>query len=195
MRCRLVGRDFKVKGVEEREDLFAAMPPLESKKLMFEEVKLMFVDVKEAHLYARCEEEEEWVQLPEEFWEYGKYARLRRWLYGMRKAAAGWEEEYAGKLESEGFRKGKGAPTVFFNAKTAVRLVVHGDDFTYSGTKELEKIKGKMREWYVIKDPGTMGIGKNEIKEVTILGRTVRWTAEGLEYEADVRHRRRIMEA
>ena len=40
-----------------------------------------------------------------------------------------------------------------------------------------------------------MGSGKNEIKEVTILGRTVRWTAEGLEYEADVRHRRRIMEA
>ena len=40
-----------------------------------------------------------------------------------------------------------------------------------------------------------MGSGKNEIKEVTILVRTVRWTAEGLEYEADVRHRRRIMEA
>ena len=85
---------------------------------------------------------------------------------------------------------------MFFNAKTAVRLVVHGDDFTYIGTKEeLEKIKEKMREWYVIKDRGTMGSGKNEIKEVTILGRTVRWTAEGLEYEVDVRHRRRIMEA
>ena len=77
MRCRLVGRDFKVKGVEEREDLFAAMPPLESKKLMLrmvaavrgqrrrrelEEVKLMFIEVKKAHLYARCEEEE-WVHL------------------------------------------------------------------------------------------------------------------------------------
>ena len=70
------------------------------------------------------------------FWEYGRYARLRRWLYGMRRAAAGWEEEYAGKLEGEGFRKVKGAPTVFFNAKTAVRLVVHGDDFTYSGDEE-----------------------------------------------------------
>ena len=35
VRCRLVGRDFKKKGTEEREDLFAAMPPLESKKLMF----------------------------------------------------------------------------------------------------------------------------------------------------------------
>ena len=112
MRCRLVGRGFKAKGVEEREDLFAAMPPLESKKLIF-------IDVKKAHLHARCEGEE-WVQLPEEFWEYGKYARLRRWLYGMRKGVAGWEEEHARKLEGEGFRRGKGAP--MFNAKTAVRL-------------------------------------------------------------------------
>ena len=66
---------------------------------------------------------------------------------------------------------------MFFNAKTAVRLV-HGDDFTYSGTKkELEKIKGKMREWYAIKDRGAMGSEKDEIKEVTIMGLTVRWTA------------------
>ena len=122
-----------------------------------QEVKLMFIDVRKAHLNARCEEEE-WVELPEEFWEYGKYARLRRWLYGVRKAAAGWREEDAGKLEGEGFRRGKVAPTVFFNAKTAVWLVVYGDDFTCSGTKkDLEKIKEKMREWYDIKDPGTMG--------------------------------------
>ena len=52
-----------------------------------------------------------------------------------------------------------------------------------------------MREWYDIKDRGTMGSEKDEIKEVTILGRTVRWMAEGLEYEADAAHRRRIMEA
>ena len=53
------------------------MPPLESKKLMFrmmagmrgqrrrkglEEVKLMFIDVRRAHLNAECDEE--WVQLP-----------------------------------------------------------------------------------------------------------------------------------
>ena len=66
------------------EDLFAAMPPLESKRLMFrmvaaargqrrrkglQEVKLMFNDVRKAHLNARCEEKE-WVELPEESSEY-----------------------------------------------------------------------------------------------------------------------------
>ena len=36
VRCRLVARDFKPKGERDRGDLFAAMPPLESKKLLFQ---------------------------------------------------------------------------------------------------------------------------------------------------------------
>ena len=35
VRCRLVARDFKPKGDKDRPDLFAAMPPLEAKKLLF----------------------------------------------------------------------------------------------------------------------------------------------------------------
>jgi hypothetical protein len=35
VRCRLVGRDLKPKCERDREDLFAAMPPLEAKKLLF----------------------------------------------------------------------------------------------------------------------------------------------------------------
>ena len=101
----------------------------------------------------RCEGEE-WVELLEEFWESGNYARLRRWLHEVRKAAAGWEE---------GFAEAKERPRCFFNAQTAVRLVVHGDDFTHSKSKkELEKIKGKLEEWCDIKDRGTMGTAKRE---------------------------------
>ena len=81
VRCRLVARDFKPKREGARDDLFAAMPQLEAKKYLFafvagvrekrpahahEEVKLMFVDVKKAHLNAKCDEEE-WVELPDEF--------------------------------------------------------------------------------------------------------------------------------
>jgi hypothetical protein len=36
VRCRLVARDFKPRGERDREDLFAAMPPLEAKKLIFQ---------------------------------------------------------------------------------------------------------------------------------------------------------------
>ena len=132
VRCRLVARDFRCKREGPRDDLFAAMPPLEVKKALFamvagergrrrrkgrEEIKLMYIDVKKAHLNAKCDEEE-WVELPCEFWKCGKYARLRRWLYGMRKAASGWEDDYARRLIDEGFIRGVGAPTVFFNPET-----------------------------------------------------------------------------
>ena len=75
----MVARDFKVKNEKARDDLFASMPPLEAKKMMFrmtagvrgwrrrnnkEEIKLMFIDVKKAHLNAKCDEEA-WVELPE----------------------------------------------------------------------------------------------------------------------------------
>ena len=102
VRCRLVGRDFKPKrGERDREDLFAAMPPLEAKKILFrmstvgmekrrlgtkDEEVLMFVDVRKAHLNGVCEEEV-FVELPEEFGKGKRFAGLRRWLYGMRKAA------------------------------------------------------------------------------------------------------------
>jgi len=195
VRCRLVGRDFKPRCEAPRDDLFAAMPPLEAKKVLFamvagergrrrrkklKEMKLMFIDVKKAHLNARCDEQA-WVELPSEFWEWGRYARLRRWLYGMRKAAAGWEDDYAEKLEGAGFKRGIGAPTVFYNEVTNVRVVVHGDDFTFAGIREeLEKMKVKLAEWYEIKMRGIMGSAADEVKAIKILGRTVRWTSEGL---------------
>ena len=90
VRYRLVARDFKPKHEGPSDDLFAAMPPLEAKKALFafvatvrekrrtqghEEVKLMFVDVKKAHLNAKCEEEE-W-EVPAEFTNFWIYAKLK----------------------------------------------------------------------------------------------------------------------
>ena len=40
-----------------------------------------------------------------------------------------------------------------------------------------------------------MGSGEREIKVVTILGRTVRWTEEGVEYEAAGGHRMKLIKA
>ena len=71
-------RDFKA---GPRDDLFAAMLSLEDKKALFahvagvrekrreqgqEEVKVMFVDAKKAHLNTKCGEEE-WVEPLNEF--------------------------------------------------------------------------------------------------------------------------------
>ena len=87
-----MARDFKSRREGPRDDLFAAMPPLEAKKALFayvagvrekrrgqgqDEVKLIFIDVERAHLTAK-RDEEEWVDLPDEFMKFGKYGRLKR---------------------------------------------------------------------------------------------------------------------
>ena len=66
VRCRLVARDFK-SGRKDREDLFAATPPLEMKRLLVAKTasgrkgrrrrKMLFIDAKKAHLNPRCDKE------------------------------------------------------------------------------------------------------------------------------------------
>ena len=70
MKCRWVARDFKVKG-DGKDDLFAAMPPLEAKKTLFalaaprlkgrltnrgRKMKIMFIDLRKAHLNAKVDQ-------------------------------------------------------------------------------------------------------------------------------------------
>ena len=89
----------------DRPDLFASMPPLEAKKLLFKmaatqrgvdnmksvmqkkrPLKLMLIDVRKAHLNSICEDDV-YVELPEEARAGpGMCGKLRRWLYGCRKA-------------------------------------------------------------------------------------------------------------
>ena len=74
VRSRLVARDFKG-GDKDRDDLFAATPPLESKRLLLSRAatrvngrltrKLLFIDAKKAHLNLVCKEDV-YVELPDE---------------------------------------------------------------------------------------------------------------------------------
>ena len=70
-------------------------------------MKLMFIDVRKAHLNAAYEKEDVFVALPAEAGA-GEHmcGRLLRWLYGMRGAAQGWEREYSEKLAGVGFIRG-----------------------------------------------------------------------------------------
>ncbi len=73
-------------------------------------------------------------------------------MYGMRLAARAWEEDYAAKLVSAGFRRGISAPTVFWYPLADVSIVVHGDDFTALGPEtELRALESQMRSWYEVK--------------------------------------------
>ena len=89
----------------------------------------MFVDVKMTHLNAR-DDEEGWVELLAEFSQYGRDARLRMRLYGVREAPSGCEDD-ARKLVADVFTRGSAAPTISHHPVTGARVVVHGDDLLY----------------------------------------------------------------
>jgi len=181
------------------------MPPLESKKLLFQQavtqnalnklsgedgIKVMLIDVKKAHLNGFVGEDEcAYIELPSGVARKGQCGRLRRWLYGMRQAASAWERDYSDKLTEIGFAKGIAAPTVFYWEERGVRCVVHGDDFTFSGKQaDLLWIKSKMEESYELKMRAMLGDEFGDDKEITILNRRISWKEGCLHYEADTKH-------
>jgi hypothetical protein len=200
IRCRLVARDFRVKGEGHRDDLFAAMPPLEAKRLLFlmaastwgapDPIKVMLIDVKKAHLNGHVDEGT-WacIELPREDFEDGMCGRLKRWLYGMRPAAKAWEDDYAARLCGAGFVRGVAAPTVFYHPEWDVRIVVHGDDFTTTGRQQyLDKFRNLMAGWYLMTVKGVLGPEAGDKKELCILNRRLRVERDALVYEPDPKH-------
>ena len=84
--------------------------------------------------------------MPDEFEENVKYAKLERWLHSVGKAASGWEDDDAQKLMIDGLRRGRAAPTIFFHPGTQVRVVVHGDDFTFARPQVRGILRSGQRE-------------------------------------------------
>jgi hypothetical protein len=202
IRCRLVARDFKSRDDRDREDLFAATPPLELLKCLLSKAvsgskcrKILVIDVKKAHLNPECDQDV-YIELPPEANPGpGKCGKLVHWLYGFRPAAQAWENHYSSNLEKAGFYKGDASPVLFWHAELDISCVVHGDDFTFVSEAEgLDYIEGLMKKWYEVKVKARLGPEPGDDKEVDILGRRVRWTENGVEYEADPRHRRIILE-
>ena len=106
-----------------------------------------------------------------------------------------WEEDYAKRLEGVGLRRGTAAPTIFNDKERDLQCVAHGDDFTFLGYDEdLDFIQAEMGKWDEIKVRGRLGPDAQDDKQIVILGRTVTWTKEGIEYKADKRHRELILD-
>ena len=196
-RSRLVAQELKKNNPEV--EMFAAMPPLELKKALFSMAvsaghksgrpyKLGFIDVKKAYLYAKSTREV-YVRLPDEMGMEGMCARLKKSLYGTRDAAQNWEAEYTSLLLSLGFTQGRASPCAFWHEERDVRCVVHGDDFTVlSDQTGIEWLRDKMAGAYQIKFRGIIGPEANDLKEISLLNRALRWEEWGLQYEPDARH-------
>ena len=67
-------------------------------------------------------------------------------------------------------------------------MAVHGDDFTAAGPKcELDWYEGQLSAQYELTIQPRVGPGPDDAKEALVLNRIVRWSDEGIEYEADPR--------
>ena len=206
-RSRLVAQEFQRKDAD---GLFAATPPLESLKILInifvqeayknkakpiecengQRAAMMLVDIKRAHFYAPAQRQL-YVELPPEDPEHGNgefCGELLQSLYGTRDASSNWEREYGRTLERGGFAKGVASPCRFWHSEWQVRLLVHGDDFFAVGPMGgLENFKGLMESTYDCKID-CIGIGKNDAKQLRVLGRVITINEDGVSYECDQRH-------
>ena len=204
-RSRLVARDFKVKGEKDREDLFAATPPLELLRMMISKAatvtkkgtfrKLLFSDAKKAHLNPKCGQDV-YFWLPEEANpSESKCGKLDFWLYGFRPAAQAWENHYAKLMVEAGFRPGIAAPVAFWHPERDLACVVHGDDFIFTGEDEdLDWIETLMHGWFEIKVRARLGGDEKDDTEAVVLGGVVTWKSWGYEYQADPKRRSMLLE-
>jgi hypothetical protein len=188
-RSRLVAMEI---ALNKREDLFAATPPLEAKKMLFslfaskKKMSLDFIDVSRAYFHAKARRKI-YVELPPEDAAEGMCGILEKSMYGTRDAAQSWENEYTDMLADAKFAQGKHSACVFFHAEREVRVVVHGDDFTVLGRSEqLDWFRGVISKRMEVKFRKRLERGKKG--SVRILKRIVTSVEDGLEYEADQRH-------
>ena len=73
-------------------------------------------------------------------------------LYGTRDAAMNWQEEVAKEMNKWGCRRGRYNPCIYWNEKTGLMTLVHGDDFVSVGsTQASEQPKRHLRARLEIK--------------------------------------------
>ena len=193
-RSRLVAQEVKK---DKRPDLFAAMPPLEAKRLLYslmmstdekENIAMEFIDVSVAYLHARAIRDV-YVRLPDEDYEENMCGKLVKAMYGTRDAAQCWEREYVNFMRKTGFTCGRSSPCVFYHPEKELRAVVHGDDFTIMGhTDELDWFRDEMKKSFTIKAKARLGPGQKGEQATRELNRIVEYGDGVLYYEADQRH-------
>jgi len=215
-RSRLVARQIRAMDLS-GQSYFAPAPPIEALRTVLnfattkmgshepiwdpvspKRTQISFVDVSRAYFNAKMDDGAApvYVDLPPEDSMSTEYcARLLRHMYGTRMAADGWQQEYSTLLIRLGFRQGLACPNVFRHPERGIVTSVHGDDFTSCGPKDaLDWLEKAIAESYEITLGPRLGPGPDDAKEARALNRIIRWTSEGIEYEADPRQVEKLVQ-
>ena len=194
VRCRLVGREFADKG--NRGYLFAGTLPLVSIRILLsllamrvtaeKDIEGMVIDVKGAFLYGRTKRSVYiWLPKEDKMGEQGFMGKLERAMYGTRDAPQVWQEEVRKTMDQLGFKECVAQPGIYVHLERTLQVISHVGDFLCVGPqKELIWFRKSLEERYDIKSKSL----SQESSMVSFLGREIRWTSEGIEFEADRKH-------
>ena len=195
-RARLVGREITT---DERRDLFAATPPLESLRYIVCKCAsnqvgsgrfcILSSDIKRTYFYAKAVSLV-FIEVPVEDRgpnDDGMVARLSLSIYGTMDAAQNLQKENMGMV-SIGFKVGRFSPCNFYHPRLNITCTVHGDDFTSCGPESaIEWFEGKMPAKYESKR-SILGPDSKREKIIRVLNRVLSWSSDGITYGPDQRH-------
>ncbi len=138
------------------------------------------IDIVRAYFNAKTEESTPtYVELPPEEEGHGEQvALLLRHMYGTRRAADGWQQEYSTTLVELGFTQGLSSACVFVHSERDLVTNVHGDDFLTAGPKDSQDwFEAELRKRYELTAAPRLGPADEDAKESVILNMIIRWTA------------------
>ena len=140
----------------------------------------MMNDVRRANFYAKIQRDV-YIELPKEDPDHGKgmLGKLKLCLYGTRDAAKGWQETFSFHLESIGFVRGRGHPSVFWHPERSIKSLVHGDDYVSAADEaSMTWMKVEFAKAYEIQIQ-KLGMGKDCQQDGKVLNRIIRCTDVG----------------
>ena len=106
-------------------------------------------------------------------------------MYGTRDAPAAWSRLVRSMLADLGFTACRTAACVFVHPSEGLKIVSHVDDFLCSGPQRyLVELRKMLRDTYEV-DGDILELDEGQQPEGKFLGRTIRYTTKGLEWEAD----------
>ena len=211
VRSRLVCREIKARaklakaGGLAPEDVFSAMPPVESLETLLavwaaegkdatgEDLRMGVWDVSRAHFYGKARRPI-YIKLPPELHQPGKLGLLLKTMYGVRDASSVWLETWNDHLRNNGFSVGRANPALSHDDER--KGFCHGDDLCVLGSrKALLDFDAILKKAFDVKCMGVIGYAEDQ-KEVQVLNRTIRVVSDKghVELEPDSRLVKKILD-
>ena len=199
VRSRLVCQDFNTG--KKTDDMFAPTPPLLGSRWLVSQMasqgtrgpgnkRLMSIDFTKAFLYGSMQREV-YIDLPDEDGRKKggmNVGLLLQSMYGLRDAPLIWQRVVRKMLKKRGFRPLVTAQSMYYNPSTGVTILAHVDDFLCFGDRLVLDLLLRDLQTEFECSGQVLGPGADEVREITFLGRTIRCTSFGLEWEGDERH-------